>query len=92
MTWASRLRAFCSAEPPAASILAIMSSVVTVSQRWSAARSSSSREEKCQWNVHVTTAVTLKGWRGRVYFAPVRLLHDAVTRSMMIAAARRLAI
>jgi hypothetical protein len=41
--------------------------------------------------VHVTTAVTLKGWRGRVYFAPVRLLHDAVTRSMMAAAARRLA-
>ena len=40
--------------------------------------------------VHVTTAVTLKGWRGRVYFAPVRLLHDAVTRSMMAAAARRL--
>ena len=75
MTWASRLRAFCSAEPPAASILAIMSSVVTVSQRSSAARSSSSRE----------------GWRGRVYFAPVRLLHDAVTRSMMAAAARRLA-
>jgi hypothetical protein len=48
VTWASRLRAFCSAEPPAASILAIMSSVVTVSQRWSAARSSSSREGKCQ--------------------------------------------
>jgi hypothetical protein len=48
VTWASRLRAFCSAGPPAASILAIMSSVVTVSQRWSAARSSSSREEKCQ--------------------------------------------
>jgi hypothetical protein len=41
--------------------------------------------------LHVTTAVTLKGWRGRVYFAPVRLLHDAVTRSMMTAAARRLA-
>jgi Protein of unknown function (DUF2867) len=41
--------------------------------------------------VHVTTAVALKGWRGRVYFAPVRLLHDAVTRSMMAAAARRLA-
>lgn len=40
--------------------------------------------------VHVTTFVTLKGVRGRVYFAPVRLLHDAVTRSMMISAARRL--
>jgi uncharacterized protein DUF2867 len=33
--------------------------------------------------VHVTTAVALKGWRGRLYFAPVRLLHDAITRSMM---------
>jgi hypothetical protein len=41
--------------------------------------------------VHVTTAVTLKGWRGKVYFAPVRLLHDPVTRSMMTAAARRIA-
>jgi len=40
--------------------------------------------------VHVTTLVTLKGLRGRLYFAPVRLLHDAVTRSMMVAAARRL--
>jgi hypothetical protein len=40
--------------------------------------------------VHVTTAVRLKGWRGRVYFAPVRLLHDAVTRSMMTAAGRRI--
>ncbi len=40
--------------------------------------------------VHVTTVVALKGWRGRVYFAPVRLLHDAVTRSMMIAAGRRI--
>jgi hypothetical protein len=35
-------------------------------------------------------AVTLKGWRGRLYFVPVRLLHDAVTRSMMAAAVRRL--
>ncbi len=41
--------------------------------------------------VHVTTVVTLKGWRGRVYFAPVRLLHDAVTRSMMTAAGGRIA-
>lgn len=38
----------------------------------------------------VTTVVALKGWRGAVYFAPVRLLHDAVTRSMMTAAVRRL--
>lgn len=40
--------------------------------------------------VHVTTLVTLKGWRSRLYFAPVRLLHDVVTRSMMTSAARRL--
>lgn len=40
--------------------------------------------------VHVTTAVQLKGWRGRLYFAPVRLLHDAVTRSMITRAAREL--
>lgn len=42
--------------------------------------------------VHVSTLVTLKGLRGRVYFAPVRLLHDAVTRSMMTAAARRFSV
>jgi hypothetical protein len=41
--------------------------------------------------VHVTTAVALKGWRGQLYFAPVRLLHDAVTRSMINRAARALA-
>ena len=41
--------------------------------------------------VHVTTAVTFKGWRGRFYFVPVRLLHDAVTRSMINRAARVLA-
>jgi Protein of unknown function (DUF2867) len=41
--------------------------------------------------VHVTTAVRLKGWRGRVYFVPVRLLHDPVTRSMMASAANQLA-
>jgi hypothetical protein len=40
--------------------------------------------------VHVTTLVTLKGVRGRIYFGPIRLLHDAVTRSMMVAAAGRL--
>jgi len=39
----------------------------------------------------VTTAVRLKGWRGRVYFVPVRLLHDPVTRSMMASAANQLA-
>lgn len=41
--------------------------------------------------VHITTAVVLKGWRGQLYFAPVRLLHDAVTRSMINRAARTLA-
>lgn len=41
--------------------------------------------------VHVTTFVTFKGLRGRVYFLPVRFLHDPVTRSMMISATRRLA-
>ena len=40
--------------------------------------------------VHVTTAVMFKGLRGRLYFLPVRLLHDAVTRSMMLSAARRM--
>lgn len=39
--------------------------------------------------LHVCTVVTFKGLRGRLYFAPVRLLHDAVTRSMMESAARR---
>ncbi len=35
------------------------------------------------------TAVRLHGWRGRLYFLPVRLLHDPVTRAMMHAAVRR---
>jgi hypothetical protein len=39
--------------------------------------------------LHVTTAVQLKGWRGRLYFLPVRFLHDQITRSMMTAAAAR---
>lgn len=39
--------------------------------------------------LHVTTAVRLKGWRGRIYFLPVRFLHDPITRSMMQSAARR---
>jgi hypothetical protein len=39
--------------------------------------------------LHVTTAVELKGWRGQLYFLPVRFLHDQVTRSMMAAAVRR---
>ncbi|NLF04938.1 MAG: DUF2867 domain-containing protein [Actinomycetales bacterium] len=41
--------------------------------------------------VRVTTAVRLKGWRGRVYFAPVRLLHPTVVEAMLRRAARRLA-
>jgi hypothetical protein len=40
--------------------------------------------------LHTTTAVRFKGRRGRLYFAPVRLLHDAVTRAMMTAALARL--
>lgn len=41
--------------------------------------------------VRVTTAVRLHGWRGRLYFAPVRLLHEPVTMAMLRRAARRLA-
>jgi hypothetical protein len=33
--------------------------------------------------VRVTTAVVLHGWRGRAYFAPVKVLHGAVTRAMV---------
>lgn len=40
--------------------------------------------------LRVTTAVRLKGWRGRLYFGPVALLHGPVTRAMMRSAARRL--
>lgn len=40
--------------------------------------------------VRVTTAVQLHGWRGRVYFTPVSVLHDPITRSMMRSAGRRL--
>jgi len=39
--------------------------------------------------LRVTTAVWLKGWRGKVYFTPVSVLHDPVTRSMMRRAIRR---
>jgi hypothetical protein len=39
--------------------------------------------------LHVTTAVKFKGLRGRLYFVPVRFLHDQITRSMMQAAAAR---
>ncbi len=41
--------------------------------------------------LRVTTAVGLKGWRGRLYFAPVALVHGPVTRAMMLRAVRRTA-
>ena len=41
--------------------------------------------------VRVTTAVTLKGWRGRLYFAPVRLAHPIVVHSMLKRAQKVLA-
>jgi Protein of unknown function (DUF2867) len=40
--------------------------------------------------LRVTTAVRLKGWRGRLYFAPVRVLHPLVVHAMMTRAVRRL--
>ena len=40
---------------------------------------------------HVTTAVRFKGLRGRLYFVPVRLVHDPITRAMMRRAVRSLA-
>ena len=41
--------------------------------------------------LRVTTTVRLHGWRGRVYFAPVRLLHPVVVQAMISRAGRRLA-
>ena len=41
--------------------------------------------------VRVTTVVRLKGWRGRLYFLPVRILHSVVMHAMLRSAARRLA-
>lgn len=40
--------------------------------------------------VRVTTTVRLHGWRGRLTFAPVGLVHPVVVRSMLRRAARRL--
>lgn len=40
--------------------------------------------------LRVTTVVWLHGWRGRLYFAPVAVAHDPITRAMMRAAIRRL--
>lgn len=39
--------------------------------------------------LQATTCVTLHGWRGRLYFLPVRVLHPVVFRSMIAAAIRR---
>lgn len=41
--------------------------------------------------VRLTTTVRLHGWRGAVYFAPVRLLHRPVCAAMLRRAARKLA-
>jgi hypothetical protein len=41
--------------------------------------------------VRVTTAVRLKGSRGRLYFAPVQLAHPVVVMSMLRSTRRRLA-
>lgn len=41
--------------------------------------------------LRVTTVVRLHGWRGKVYFAPVRLLHGPVVQAMLRRAIRRLA-
>ncbi len=40
--------------------------------------------------VRVTTTVRLHGWRGRVYFAPVRVLHPPVVSAKTRSAVRRL--
>jgi hypothetical protein len=40
--------------------------------------------------VRLVTVVTLHGLRGRVYFAPVRVLHPLVVSAMLHRAARRL--
>ncbi|MDP3209285.1 MAG: DUF2867 domain-containing protein [Rhodoglobus sp.] len=41
--------------------------------------------------VRVVTTVRLKGWRGRLYFAPVRLAHPLVVHSMLRRSQRALA-
>lgn len=41
--------------------------------------------------VRVTTAVRLHGWRGRLYFGLVQLVHPVVVTAMLRRAARRLA-
>lgn len=39
----------------------------------------------------VTTSVSLHGWRGRLYFVPVSILHGPVLRAMATRAVRRAA-
>jgi len=41
--------------------------------------------------VRLTTTVRLHGWRGRVYFLPVRLVHRLVAGAMLRTAARQFA-
>jgi hypothetical protein len=40
--------------------------------------------------VRVVTTVRLKGWRGRLYFAPVQVVHPVVVQSMLRRARTRL--
>jgi len=40
--------------------------------------------------LHVVTAVELKNRAGRIYFAPVQVLHGVITRAMMTSARKRL--
>ncbi|WP_314676397.1 DUF2867 domain-containing protein [uncultured Rhodococcus sp.] len=40
--------------------------------------------------LHVATAVELKNRAGRIYFAPVQVLHGVITRAMMTSARKRL--
>ena len=39
--------------------------------------------------LEVSTAVSLHGWRGRLYWVPVGILHGPITRAMMRRAVRR---
>jgi hypothetical protein len=41
--------------------------------------------------LRVTTTVRIHGWRGRLYFLPVRIAHPIVVRSMVKAAAKSFA-
>jgi hypothetical protein len=40
--------------------------------------------------VRVTTVAKLKGWRGQLYFRPVKMVHPIVIRGMLRGAARSL--